>query len=306
MFGASNYGKILLMAVALMLITGAHPINSEPEVDDMTTADRGVTIVDTVDDRHEEEVADAEEEIEEEATEEKREEEPEQELTQEPEPQEKAVQAINDLALPAFNQYVLKIINTYQGRSYPYLLNNDYQNYNGVTTTLEYQGQVLARAHPSGNRASHCSGITFEVFFKAMQQRNKDLGLDPNNFNGLSYKQLQDFLLTWYVASGNKANSNIAVAVERYGLGRRIDNLEDALPGDFVDFSRENGTGHTVVLMDWIRDAQGRIIGIHYWSSQQSTNGIAYRKEYFNVRNASGNKYGKVRTDMVYIARVQA
>ncbi|MEW6458573.1 MAG: hypothetical protein AB1441_05835 [Bacillota bacterium] len=48
---------------------------------------------------------------------------------------------------------------------------------------MEYKGRVLARAHPSGNRASHCAGITFKVFFKAMQQRNSDLGLDPGDFN---------------------------------------------------------------------------------------------------------------------------
>ena len=65
-----------------------------------------------------------------------------------------------------FNAYVLDIIKTYDIKniSYPYLLNNDYSNYNGVTTNLVFQGQTLAKAHPSGNRASHCVGITLRYF----------------------------------------------------------------------------------------------------------------------------------------------
>lgn len=207
-------------------------------------------------------------------------------------------------AVPGFNRYVLNIINTYKGKTYPYLLNNDYNFYNGVTTNLVYKDLILARAHPSGNRASHCVGITFEVFFKAMQQRNIDMGLCPNDFNGLTWDEMHDFLLTWYVANGPKSSSNLVRAVEKYGLGRGITNLEDARPGDFIDISRENNTGHAVVFIDWIRDGNGRIIGLNYWSSQPYTKGIGYTNEYFNVRDARGNKYGKVRLDNIYIARV--
>lgn len=207
-------------------------------------------------------------------------------------------------AVPCFNRYVLNIINTYTGKSYPYLLNNDYKSYNGVTTNLLYKDQVLARAHPSGNRASHCVGITFEVFFKALQQRNIDMGLCPNDINGLTWEQMHDFLLTWYVANGPKSSSNLVMAVGKYGLGRGINNLEDARPGDFIDISRENYTGHAVVFIDWIRDSNKRIIGLKYWSSQPYTKGIGYAEEYFNVRDARGNKYGNVRLDNIYIARV--
>lgn len=202
------------------------------------------------------------------------------------------------------NSYVLDVIKTYPLGRYPYLLNNDYANYNGVTTNLYYQGRLLLKAHPSGNRASHCSGITFEVFFKAMQNRNKKLGLDPHDFNGMSYDQLYDFILTWYAADGNKSTRNIAAAVEKYGIGRRITTLENARAGDFVDFSRENNTGHTAVFLNWLKDEKGRIIGIKYWSSQESTKGINYKQEYFNVLDANGRKYGNVMIDKVYIARI--
>lgn len=203
------------------------------------------------------------------------------------------------------NTYVLEVIQTYQtgeGR-YPYLLNNDYANYNGVTVNISYQGRLLARAHPSGNRVSHCVGITFEVFFRAMQERNRQLGLSPDNFNGMTWDEMFDFLLLWYVAAGPKETSNVAVAVEKYGLGTRITNLEEARPGDFIDFSRTNGTGHTAIFIDWVRK-EGRIIGIHYWSSQGSTSGIAYNVEYFHIRDSDGRPYGNVIPEPLYIARV--
>jgi len=202
------------------------------------------------------------------------------------------------------NSYVLQIINTYPIGRYPYLLNNDYANYNGVTANISYQGQLLLKAHPSGKRYSHCSGITFEVFFRAMQERNKKLGISPDDFNGMTPEQLEDFIMNWYVANGDKQSQNAAKAVEKYGLGRRISRWEDARAGDFIDISRENNTGHTVVFIKWLKNDSGKIIGLKYWSSQESTQGISYKEEYFNIQNESGVKYGNVMTSHVYIARV--
>lgn len=202
------------------------------------------------------------------------------------------------------NGYVLNVIKGYSSGHYPYILNNDYENYNGVTVNLYYKNRVLLKAHPSGNKASHCSGITFEVFFKAMQNRNKQLGLSSDDFNGMNYEELYDFVLTWYAAKGSKSSNNVAVAVEKYGIGRRITHFADAKAGDFMDISRENNTGHTVVFKNWIWDSNGRIIGFKYWSSQESTNGISHKEEYFNIAGSNGNKYGNVMIDQVYIARV--
>lgn len=204
-----------------------------------------------------------------------------------------------------FNSYVLDVVKTYslEDGKYPYLLNNDFKNYNGVTEDLYYGGQVLLKGHNSGNRASNCTGITFEVFFKAMQKRNNDLGLSIDNFNGLSKDELLDFVLTWYVALGPKSESNLAVAIEKYGFGNRVTDLEKVKPGDFIDFSRENNTGHAVIFINWIRE-NNKIIGLKYWSSQGSTNGISYKEEYFNIKDGNGKKYGNVIKDQLHIARV--
>lgn len=192
------------------------------------------------------------------------------------------------------NQYVQEVIKTYNGH-FPYLLNNDYANYNGVSENLIFNDRTLAKAHPSGNRATHCSGITFEVFFKAMQARNQKLGLDIDDFNGMTFNELHDFLLIWYVANGNQQTNNIQVAMEKYGIGRSISHLEDAKPGDFAHILRNNGTGHTTVFQNWIRDNNNQIIGIRYWSTQGSTNGIAYNTEHFSARGGNVSK--------VFIAR---
>ena len=201
------------------------------------------------------------------------------------------------------NKYVLNVVKTYEAGNYPYLLNNDYQNYNGVTENLYYDGELLLKANPNGNRACHCTGITFEVFFKAMQNRNRDLGIDINNFNGMNKGELYDFALTWYAAKGSGDMSNVALAMEKYGVGKRIYDMEELRAGDFIDFSRENGTGHCAVFINWIREGD-RIIGIRYWSSQGSTNGTNYNEEYFNVKRKNGSKYGNVMTDNFYMGRV--
>jgi hypothetical protein len=204
------------------------------------------------------------------------------------------------------NSYVLKTINTYEIGKYPYLLNNDYENYNGVTETISYQGTTIAKANPDGSKSSHCVGLTFEVFYKAMQQRNKELGLPLDNFNNMTTEDMKTFLLNWYAALGTPKNQGdqLAGAIVNYGLGTQITNPQDVREGDFIDFSRINNSGHTAVFINWLRDESKNIIGFKYWSTQTSTSGINYKEEYFSD-NASGIK-GLVDRKHLYIGRVGA
>jgi hypothetical protein len=68
-------------------------------------------------------------------------------------------------------------------------------------------------------------------------------------------------------------------------------------------FREKTRRGMSVVLIDWVRD-NVKIVGLRYWSSQESTNGIAYKTEYFNILRGDGTKYGKIMMDKVQIGRV--
>ncbi|MBU3192196.1 hypothetical protein K9O30_14790 [Clostridium bowmanii] len=206
--------------------------------------------------------------------------------------------AVNQISL---NSYVAKAISEYEIGKYTYLLNNDYAHYNGVTQDIAYKGTTLLRANPDGSRSSHCVGLTFEVFFKAMQARNIDAGISKDNFNNMSSENMTDFMLTWYAALGTPKSQGdqLAGAIEKYGLGTRITNLEEARTGDFVDFERTTSIGHAAVFMNWIRD-NNNIIGFKYWSSNVSTNGINYKEEYFSDSVTAGI----VDRRQLYIGRV--
>lgn len=111
-------------------------------------------------------------------------------------------------------------------------------------------------------------------------------------------------MLTWYNAEGTPKSEGdkLAGAIVKYGLGTQIKRLEDAKAGDFIDFSRTK-SGHTAVFVNWIRDNKGNIVGFKYWSTQESTNGIAYKVEYFSDNIESAFK-GTVNRKELYIGRI--
>ncbi|HBP63187.1 MAG TPA: hypothetical protein DD730_02705 [Desulfosporosinus sp.] len=76
-----------------------------------------------------------------------------------------------------------------------------------------------------------------------MKDWNQRQGYAGDTIKGLNYEQFYDFMLKWYVA-GPKTENNLVIALEKYKLGKRLTNFEEARPGDFIDFSRENQTGH--------------------------------------------------------------
>ncbi|KAF0975999.1 hypothetical protein FDP41_004965 [Naegleria fowleri] len=59
------------------------------------------------------------------------------------------------------------------------------------------------------------------------------------------------------------------------GLGKHVNNIFEAKQGDFVQFWRVNGTGHSVIFMGLKEDE----ITFEYWSSQRSTNGVGFNTE---------------------------
>lgn len=200
-----------------------------------------------------------------------------------------------DDAEGALNPYVLKIIDSYPlDGSYPYRWEkNEYDIYNGVSQNLVYKDKVLTKAHPNGTRCSNCCGLTFEIFFRAMQLRNKQKGFDPDSFNNLTFDDLFNAMLIWFVVG---PGDSPAKAIEYYGWGKKIENWEDARPGDFCDISRSSGSGHSVIFIGWTRDENNKISGLRYFSSNSA--GVGFLTEYFTDAG------GKVLREHVHLGRV--
>jgi hypothetical protein len=204
----------------------------------------------------------------------------------------------------SLNPYVMKVISAYPlDGSYPYHCGWDpreYDIYNGVTQDLWYKGMVVAKAYPDGSRCSYCCGFTFEVFVRAMKLRNIQKGLDPDDFNGMTFSDLFNALQFWYIEGKGDCERR---AIVSYGLGRAIENLEDVRPGDFLSYDTTKPGGHAVVFIDWLRDDQGKIVGMKYFSSNLTgSKGVGYGEGKFSDSN---NGKGLIRKSL-RIARVGA
>jgi hypothetical protein len=207
----------------------------------------------------------------------------------------------------SLNPYVLKVISGYPlDGSYPYHCGwepREYDLYNGVTQDLWFKGMVVAKAYPDGSRCSYCCGFTFEVFVRAMKLRNIQNGLDPDDFNGMTFHDLFNALQLWYIEGDGDSEQR---AIVSYGLGRAITNFDDALPGDFLSYSTTPSGGHSVIFMGWLRDGKDpqKITGLKYFSSNLSgTHGVGHGQAHFS--DSTKNGHGVVRS-LVKIGRVES
>jgi len=228
------------------------------------------------------------------------------------------IQSVNRLVerqdIPPFNYFVKQAIdelNSEKQKGYNgYLLMDQLGKFTGVTETLYYQGtsymwneykpgdKVLYKqkyVEPCGK--SYCCGLTLEIFHRAMKKRDQYLGINESmeNWNGLGPKGIFIFKKLWnvipikYSDTGEIVTSapSPARALALSGLGQVIcdsgeGSLEDIKPYDFCDYTRVNGSGHSVIFIDWIKGSDGEIKGFKYYSSQNSTMGQGYNTEYFN------------------------
>ncbi|NOS69651.1 MAG: hypothetical protein HOP33_06955 [Verrucomicrobia bacterium] len=204
----------------------------------------------------------------------------------------------------ALNPYVMKVILGFPlDGSYPYHCGwepREYDIYNGVTQDQWYKGMVVAKAYPDGSRCSYCCGFTFEVFIRAMKLRNIQKGLDPEDFNGMTFGDLFNALQFWYIEGKGDCERR---AIESYGLGYAVADFEKARPGDFLSYDTTAPGGHSCILVSWIRDGQNKIVGLKYFSSNLSgSKGVGYGQGRFS--DANGGR-GIIRKS-VRLARVGA
>lgn len=197
----------------------------------------------------------------------------------------------------SLNPYVLKVISAFPlDGSYQYHCSwkpREYDIYNGVTQDLWYRGQVVAKAYPDGSRCSYCCGYTFEVFVRAMKLRNVQNGLDPDDFNGMTFSDLFNALQLWYIEGTGDSEQR---AITSYGLGTAITNFDDARPGDFLSYSTTPAGGHSVIFLGWLRDENHKIVGFKYFSSNLSTNGLNFGQAHFS--DSTKNGHGVLRNEV--------
>jgi len=103
----------------------------------------------------------------------------------------------------------------------------------------------------------------------------------------------KEFQRLWFVVEKNGPGPS--AAAESFGLGKTIPRVE-ARPGDFVQIWRtanKNGkvSGHSVIFLDWVRDAQGNPSGFRYWSTQPGTKGIHEVTEHFGPDGGMSEEY---------------
>ncbi|MFN0135765.1 MAG: hypothetical protein ACKVS9_06560 [Phycisphaerae bacterium] len=178
----------------------------------------------------------------------------------------------------SLNPYVMKVIGAYPlDGSYPYHCSwkpREHDIYNGETQDMWFKGLVVVKAYPDGSRCSYCCGFTFEVLMRAMKLRNIQKGLDPDDFNDMTFHDLFNLLQLWYI-DGDGDSPQLGIVP--YGLGRAITDFEQARPGDFLDYSTTPPGGHSAIFIEWLRDDAGKIVGLKYFSSNLSdTHGIGF------------------------------
>lgn len=152
----------------------------------------------------------------------------------------------------------------------------------GTTQDITYRGQVVAEGDPEGR--CYCVGLTWEVMMRAFEAADEATGGD-GTLNGLTVAELNDFRVDWFVR--DLYGDGVVTALEHYGLGQQVGSWADAEPGDFIQFWRNSGSGHSVIFMNWETNSSGDIAGFRYWSTQSSTDGIDYNTEYFGTTGSS-------------------
>jgi hypothetical protein len=155
----------------------------------------------------------------------------------------------------------------------------------GTTQDIWYMDELVAEGDVL-NR-SYCVGLTWEVFMRVWAQVDGQTG--DGSINGMDVYDLHDFRIDWFVR--DLYGSGVGEAVENFGIGEVVTDWSDIQPGDFLQFWRNNGSGHSNIFIDWERDSEDRITGVKYWSTQNSTDGVGYNTEYFGTSSSNIDAY---------------
>ena len=130
---------------------------------------------------------------------------------------------------------------------------------------------------------SYCSGASFTAFIEGLNYIYKDTNsekLDSLHYEALRMQEIgggrrNDGVKFWGHWNADGFGSHFAL-VQYAKMGKEI-KPKNLRPGDFVNISWKSGLGHSVVFLGWYQDANEKKYML-YWSSQESTNGMADQK----------------------------
>lgn len=153
------------------------------------------------------------------------------------------------------------------------------------TRSLYYNSDLIFTVK---DRTSHCVGITMQTLVMAMNKYFDDTK-DSRVWNmPSSWLKWEPFKHCWYVDSAIKCYG-ARDALVKYGIGEKVDDFSKLKPADFVNYDRTNGTGHSVIFLNYLyddgtsgTDYKSNAIGFKYFSSQGSTNGAGYKNAFFD------------------------
>lgn len=158
----------------------------------------------------------------------------------------------------------------------------------GTPEEICFDGETILG---KGN-GTFCCGFTLAVAMKVAEERKL--------LAEKKVDEIRDLQKDWYGDGSEKEKETLCVyGVEKLGIGKAVSH-DEAKPGDFAQFWRTTGSGHSVIFLEWVEE-KGKRVGVKYRSSQKSTDGIGNRVEYFS--DAKGHK-GKLDRKRFHLCRL--
>jgi len=145
----------------------------------------------------------------------------------------------------------------------------------GTTKDLYYMGKCQIKGDPK--KRCHCIGLIFEVYLSSCEKYAKDkYGKSLYMLPGVNNDNFSQFRSEFYGVNGNKKTFVDALSFRK--IGKEIFDLNDAQPGDMIQFWRHNGTGHAAVFLSADKDNMGCFQKLRFWSVHAS-GGISEKEE---------------------------
>jgi hypothetical protein len=114
-------------------------------------------------------------------------------------------------------------------------------------------------------KTSFCTGATYTVAMKVFQKNHVFDNMTPEQKKNFALQHNDNYGF-WGAWNNNYEGAGDANRLIKFG--EKVPSLKEACAGDFFNFNRKNGTGHSVI---YLGQEDGKV---YYWSSNKSTKGF--------------------------------